>query len=388
MSSRIPFALPDITDAEVEEVTAALRSGWVTSGPRVRRFEEEFATAVEAPYAVAVNSATSGLHLALEAAGVRADQAVLVPAVTFVASAEVVRYLGAHPVLADVDPTTGLATADTFRRAADRAARRGWTPTAIMPVHLAGQTSDLAEIGALASQLGASVVEDAAHAFPASFSGAPIGSISDFTVFSFYATKTLTTGEGGMVTSANQDAVTRMRTMRLHGISTDAWDRYNTDRPSWEYDVVAAGFKYNMTDVAAAMGLRQLQRSEELLTRRRAISDVYTSAFEGSHLSPLARSYPDDRHAWHLFVVRVDQGASVDRDTFIEKMAAADIGTSVHFIPLYRMQYYRTLYDLDAADYPGAEEYFASCVSLPIYSTLSDHQVARIAETSLDIVSG
>lgn len=388
MSSRIPFALPDITDDEIEEVTAALRSGWVTSGPRVQQFESEFGDTVEAPHAVAVNSATSGLHLALEAVGIEADDAVLVPAVTFAASAEVVRYFGAHPVLADVDPDTGLATSETFAAAADRAGEKGWRTKALMPVHIAGQACEMDSIGKLAAELGAAVVEDAAHAFPTTFRGSPIGSISDFTVFSFYATKTLTTGEGGMVTTANDDAAARMRTMRLHGISTDAWDRYNTDRPAWQYDVVAAGFKYNMTDVAAAMGLRQLARSEEMWARRRGTAARYTEAFSGSPLHPLTVVEPADRHAWHLFVVRVGESASVDRNTFIEKMAAAGVGTSVHFIPLHRMQYYRDTYQLEAGHYPGAEEYFASCVSLPIYSSLAPDQVTRIIETSLEVVAG
>lgn len=388
MSSRIPFALPDITDEEIDEVTAALRSGWVTTGPRAHKLEEEFAEAVGAAHAVAVNSATSGLHLALEAAGVGPDDAVVIPAVTFAACAEVARYLGAHPVLADIDPDTGLATAATLEAAARRAEAQGWRPKVIMPVHFGGQACDMDDIVPLAGSLGATLVEDAAHAFPTTYNGRSIGSIGDFTVFSFYATKTITTGEGGMVTTDDGAAAERMKVMRLHGIRTDAWDRYNTDRPAWQYDIVAPGYKYNMTDVAAAMGLRQLARAESTWARRNEIARRYTDALTDSPLRPLDEVRPTDRHAWHLFVVRVGDGARVDRDTFIEQMTAAGIGLSVHFIPLYRMQYYRDFYGLRSEDFPGAEEYFASCVSLPAYSALADEQVARIIEASLEVVSG
>ncbi len=386
MSARIPFALPDISDEELDEVTAALRSGWVTTGPRVHRFEREFADAVGARHAIAVNSATSGLHLALEAAGVGAGDAVIVPSVTFAACGEVARYLGAHPALADIDAATGLATAATFAAAARQAEQEGWQPRALMPVHFGGQACDLDEFAALAGDIGAVVVEDAAHAFPTTYRGRSIGSIGDFTVFSFYATKTLTTGEGGMVTTDDEAAAARMKVMRLHGISTDAWDRYNTDRPAWQYDIVAPGFKYNLTDVAAAMGLRQLARADSMWARRNEIARRYADAFAGSPLRPLDVVRPSDRHAWHLFVVRLGEEAGVDRDTFIEKMLAAGVGASVHFIPLHRMQYYRDLYGLQIEDFPGSEEYFASCVSLPIYSALTDDQVDRVIDVSLDTV--
>jgi len=377
---RIPFALPDIGDAEIDAVVEALRSGWITTGPRVREFEEQFATAVGAPHALAVNSATSGLHLALEASGVSTDDAVIVPTVTFAASAETVRYLGGHPVLADVDPATGLMTRDHCRAAIDRAREAGWRVAAIMPVHLAGQSCEMDGLLDVAATAGARVVEDAAHAMPATYRDQPIGGLGDFTVFSFYATKTLTTGEGGMVTTADTEAVERMKVMRLHGIDRDAWDRYNRDDPGWYYEVIAPGYKYNMTDIAAAMGIAQLGRSEELWARRAAIAARYREGLAGTGIEPLRIDRPDDRHAWHLFVVRLPAG--VERDRFVAALGDAGIGTSVHFIPLHRMPYYRNAYGLSVGGFPGAEDYYASCVSLPIYTRMSDEDVDRVITAS------
>ena len=374
--SRIPFALPDVGEAEIAEVVAALRSGWVTTGPRVHRLEEEFAAAVGAPYALAVNSATSGLHLSLEACGVSEGDAVIVPTVTFAASAETVRYLGAHPVFADVDPATGLMTAELAVAAAERAAGAGRRVKAVMPVHLGGQACEMDEILESATALGAKVVEDAAHSFPATYRGRSVGHLGDFTVFSFYATKPMTTGEGGMVTTSDEAAAAQMKIMRLHGIDRDAWDRYNRDEPGWYYEVVAPGYKYNMTDVAAAMGIQQLHRTEEMWLRRSEIAAEYQRSFAGTRIRPLRVVRPEDRHAWHLFVVRLGDG--LDRDEFVSSLGRAGVGSSVHFIPLHRMPYYRDTYELDPGRFPGAEEYYASCVSLPIYSRMSDADVARV----------
>ncbi|MBU1225610.1 MAG: DegT/DnrJ/EryC1/StrS aminotransferase family protein [Actinobacteria bacterium] len=373
---RIPFALPDIGDGEIAAVVEALRSGWITTGPRVHQFEEQFAEAVGAPHALAVNSATSGLHLALEASGVVTDDAVIVPTVTFAASAETVRYLGAHPVLADVDPATGLMSPEHCREAIGRAEAAGWRVAAVMPVHLAGQACDMDGLVEVAGAIGARVVEDAAHAFPATHHSRPIGSIGDFTVFSFYATKALTTGEGGMITTADAGAAARMKVMRLHGIDRDAWDRYNRDDPGWYYEVIAPGFKYNMTDIAAAMGIEQLRRSEDLWARRAAIAGRYREGLAGTGIEPLRVDRPGDRHAWHLFVVRLPEGLA--RDDLVAALAAAGIGTSVHFIPLHRMPYYRDTYRLSGDRFPGAEAYYASCLSLPIYTRMSDADVDRV----------
>jgi len=308
--------------------------------------------------------------------------AVIVPTVTFAASAETVRYLGAHPVFADVDPATGLMTAESAGAAADRATGSGLRVRAIMPVHLGGQACEMDQILALAADLGVRVVEDAAHSFPTTYRGRPVGDLGDFTVFSFYATKPITTGEGGMITTSDEAAVERMKVMRLHGIDRDAWDRYNRAEPGWYYEVVAPGYKYNMTDIAAAMGIQQLRRTEEMWLRRSGIAAEYRRSFGGTRIRPLQVVRPEDRHSWHLFVVRLEPG--LDRDEFVSSLGMAGIGTSVHFIPLHRMPYYRDAYQLDPAGFPGAEEYFASCVSLPIYSRMSDADVARVVAACLD----
>lgn len=386
--ARIPFALPDVGEAEVAEVTDAIRSGWITTGPRAHAFEAEFADAVGADHALAVNSATSGLHLALEASGVGEGDAVVMPTVTFAACAEVARYLGADPILADVDPATGLATPEHFASAAAAAAEGGQRVAALMPVHFAGQACDMDGMASVAARYRARIVGDAAHAFPTTYQGHNVAVLGDFAVFSFYATKTLTTGEGGMVTSTDPDAVARMKTMRLHGISTDAWDRYNRERPGWHYEVIAPGFKYNMPDIAAAMGLAQLRRSNEMWEQRRRIAAVYRDAFGGTALRPLRVVRPDDTHAWHLFVVRLADDAPVDRAGFMDKLADAGIGTSVHFIPLHHMPYYRDRYRLTPDMFPGAENYFRSCVSLPVYSAMIGRDVERVIVAARDAIDG
>jgi len=236
-----------------------------------------------------------------------------------------------------------------------------------------------------AGAAGARVVEDAAHSFPATYRGRTIGSIGDFTVFSFYATKTLTTGEGGMITTADDEAVKRMKVMRLHGIDRDAWDRYNRDDPGWYYEVIAPGFKYNMTDIAAAMGIEQLRRADELWARRAEIARRYAEGFAGTGLGPLVVERPDDRHSWHLFVVRLPDG--VARDDFVGALASAGIGASVHFIPLHRMPYYRDTYGHTGDRFPGAEAYYASCVSLPIYTRMSDDDVDRVIAAATGAVA-
>ena len=273
----IPFARPSIGEAEIDEVSACLRSGWVTTGPMTRRFEAEFAAHVGARHALAVNSATAGLHLVLEAMGVGPGDRVAVPVHTFTASAEVVRYLGADPLFIDVEADTLNLDA----RCLEKALERNGPVKAIMPVHFAGQACDMEAISDVAHRHGAPLVEDAAHAFPATSAGRMIGTIGKATVFSFYATKTITTGEGGMVVTDDDALAERIKVMRLHGISRDVFDRYTSDKPSWYYEVIAPGFKYNMTDVAAAIGVHQLERAEEFRSRREAIARAYDAAFRG-----------------------------------------------------------------------------------------------------------
>jgi dTDP-4-amino-4,6-dideoxygalactose transaminase len=377
----LPFALPDITDAEIGAVTDALRSGWITTGPRTKEFEKRFAEAVGATHAVAVNSCTAALHLALEALGVAAGDEVIVPTLTFAASAEVVRYLGAHPVLVDVLP--GDHNLDP------RKVEAAITPKtkAIIPVHFGGQACDLDAITAIAKKRGLKVIEDAAHAFPTRYRGKTVGAFGDVTCFSFYATKTLTTAEGGMATTENPELADRMRVMALHGISKDAWKRY-TAEGSWYYEIVAPGYKYNMTDVAAAMGLAQLARAQEMLDRRRAIARRYAEAFSTNPCLELLEVRDEGEHAWHLFVIKlVDGTLSIDRNRCIEELKARGVGTSVHFIPLHIHPYYRETYGYKPDDFPVALDVYGRSISLPIYSKMGDADVNRVIEAVMDVIA-
>lgn len=368
----IPFARPDVGAAEAAAVSDAILSGWVTTGKISAEFEQAFAERVGAAHAVAVNSATAGLHLALEAAGIGPGDEVLVPTWTFTASAEVVRYLGADPVLVDVEPDTlALDLTLAAKKITDRT--RG-----VIPVHFAGLPMDPQALTDFATAHELVVVEDAAHAFPASHSGQTVGAgPSAATVFSFYATKTMTTGEGGMVTTDDEDLARRVRVMRLHGIDRDVLDRYTRVGASWQYDVVAPGFKYNMTDVAAAMGLVQLGRAESMKQRRADIAARYDAAFAELPLQLPAQAGEGVEHAWHLYSVRL-QDAPIDRDTFITRMQEQGVACSVHFIPLHHLKYWRERYDLRADDFPVATDAFTKVVSLPISSALTDDQVERV----------
>lgn len=371
---RLPFALPDIGEAEIEAAVEAMRSGWLTTGPRVAAFEKEFGAFLGGDgHAVALNSATAGLHLALEALGIGPGDEVIVPTWTFTSTAEVVRYLGADPVIVDVDGATlnidldGAADAITART------------RAIMPVHFGGLAVERFGLEKLATQHDLRVVEDAAHSFPTSSGGAMVGTgSSEAVVFSFYATKTMTTGEGGMVVTPNAQLARRVRTMRLHGISRDVFDRYRSSVPSWQYEVVAPGFKYNLTDPAAAIGRVQLRRARDMRDRRAEVAARYDEAFMDLPVDLPAHALEGDSHAWHLYVLRLRHDAPVARDTFIEEMALAGVGCSVHFIPLHKHPYWRDTYSLNDAALPVASREFARVASLPIFSSMTDEQVDRV----------
>jgi dTDP-4-amino-4,6-dideoxygalactose transaminase len=372
MDDFIPFARPDIGDEEIAAVTAVLRSGWLTTGPRTKEFEQEFAHAVGARHAVAVNSCTAALHLALEAIGVRPGDEVIVPTLTFAATAEVVRYLNAKPVLVDV------LSAD--HQIDPVCCQRALTPQtkAIIPVHFGGQSADLATLCELARAHGLRLVEDAAHSFPCLYRGRPIGAFGDVTCFSFYVTKTITTAEGGMAVTDDDGLAERMRVMALHGISKDAWKRY-TAEGSWYYEIVAAGYKYNMTDLAAALGLAQLRRAVPMRDRRCAIAASYGSAFAVDEALEVLATNPDSTHARHLYVIKLVDGVlSIDRNRFIEELKAQGIGTSVHFIPLHLHPYYREAYGYRPEDFPVALDCYQRTISLPIYSRMTDHEVERV----------
>jgi len=381
----IPFALPDITEREVEAVSTAMRSGWLTTGPNAAAFEDEFASFLggDGIEAIAANSATAGLHLAIEALGIGPGDEVLVPTWTFTSTAEVVRYVGATPVLVDVDPVTLNIDLDAAGRAVTPRTR------AIMPVHFAGLPVSRRALSEFAGKHGVAVIEDAAHAFPVRNEGRYVGdSESDAVVFSFYATKTITTGEGGMIVTRNPEVAKRAQTMRLHGISRDIFNRYTSTKPGWQYEVVAPGFKYNLTDTAAAMGRVQLARANKMRAARESIAVRYNEGLAGLPLALPARPCEPEGHAWHLYVIRLADDAPLTRDQFIEAMAMAGVGTSVHFIPLHLHPYWRDTYDLHPEDFPVASDAFTRAVSLPAFSAMTDEQVDRVIATIRSLLNG
>jgi len=381
----LPFALPEIGEEEIAEVVDTLRSGWVTTGPKAKRFEQDFAAFLGAPglEAVAVNSATAGLHLALEALGIGPGDEVITTTHTFTATAEVARYLGADVVLVDVDPAT--LNIDPARVEAAITPRT----KALVPVHYAGLAADMPALLALARRHGLKVVEDAAHALPASCGGALVGTLaSDATVFSFYANKTITTGEGGMVVVRDPSVAARIRVMRLHGISRDAFDRFTAKTPSWYYEIVAPGFKYNLTDIAAALGIHQLRRARDFQRRRAEIAARYDEAFAGLPLVRPARPAAGDLHAWHLYVLRLADAAPLGRDAFIERLFALGIGVSVHYIPLHLHPYWRERYGLQAAQFPHSQHAYERMLSLPIYTRMGDADVERVVDAVRQALGG
>lgn len=380
----LPFALPDIGEAEFEAVRKAMASGWLTTGPLTRQFEDEFASFLGSDIsAIAVNSATSGLHLALEAIGIGPGDEVIAPSLTFTATVEVARYLGADPVFVDIDPVTL-----TMSPAAVAAAITERTK-AILPVHYGGLACDMNPIIALAREHGLAVVEDAAHALPTSYRGQLVGTLAtDVTVFSFYANKTMTTGEGGMVVTRSEALANRMRTMRLHGIDRDAFDRFQSTRPSWYYEIVAPGYKYNLTDVASAIGLVQLKRLPGFVHKRKELALRYLSAFENLPLILPVDAAAGDTHSWHLFVVRLSDEAiasGLTRDAVIERLSSRGIGTSVHYVPLHRQPYWREKYDLQARDFPATEDAYRRMFTLPLYTAMSESDQDRVISSVREV---
>ncbi|MGZ8321264.1 MAG: DegT/DnrJ/EryC1/StrS family aminotransferase, partial [Telluria sp.] len=357
----LPFALPEIGAEEIAEVVSCLQSGWVTTGPKTRQFEQEFGNYLGGGVeTVSVNSATAGLHLALEALGIGPGDEVILPTMTFTATAEVVRYLGAQPVLVDVDPVTLNLDCAAVEAAITARTR------AVIPVHYAGLACDMDAILGVAAEHGLRVVEDAAHAFPTVYKGRLVGTLgSDATVFSFYANKTMTTGEGGMVVTRDPALAARVRLMRIHGIKQDAFARYTSTTPAWFYEVVAAGFKYNLTDIAAAIGVQQLRKIDRFLQRRQQLARAYADGLQGLPLQLPPDAAEGSGHAWHLYVVRLARGARLGRDDMIGKLSELGIGTSVHFIPLHRHPFWRDSCALSPAQFPMAEASYQSMLTLP-----------------------
>ncbi len=396
----IPFARPDISEAEVEAVQRVLRSGWLTTASETAAFEREFAAAAGVPHAMAVNSATSGLHLALEALAVGPGDRVVLSPYTFTSTAEVIRYLGADPLFVDVDPCTRNLCpdqlAETLTREATprgRAKQRGHARqrgrvAAVIAVHIAGAPCDMTAIIAIARQYGIPVVEDAAHSLPWPPEGPPVGTEGEIGVYSFYATKPIAVGEGGMVVTRDDQTAQRVRLMRLHGIDRDVWNRYHSSTPSWQYDVVEAGYKYNLPDTAAAIGRVQLARSAELREARARIAARYRDRITAAGIvgqAGVELPVDDPRHSHHLFILSVGDGATpTQRDMMITRLTELGIGTSVHYRPLHLMTYYRSRYRLTPNDFPHALAAYHRALSLPLYSGLNESMVERISDAVID----
>ncbi|MEZ6070288.1 MAG: DegT/DnrJ/EryC1/StrS family aminotransferase [Pirellulales bacterium] len=370
----VPFFVPDVSEEEIASVVETLRSGWLTTGPKVRQFEDLFADYVGARHAVAVNSATAALHLGLEAAGVRRDDEVIVPTMTFTATAEVAVYLGARPVLVDcLDDTLNIDPDAVAAAVTDRT-------KAIVPVHYGGQPCRMDELQAIASEHKLAVIEDAAHALPASYRGQRIGTLSAVTCFSFYANKTITTGEGGMATTEDEALAERMRTMRLHGLSKGAWNRFAA-QGAWYYEILEAGYKYNLTDIAAAIGIGQLARCDDFRRQRYRVVQRYDQGLAGLAEVRTPVSREGDESAWHLYVIRLETDRlTIDRNAFIEQLTARGIKTSVHYTPLHMHPYYARTYGYKPDDFPVAAAAYEQIISLPIFPTMSDQQVDYVVD--------
>jgi dTDP-4-amino-4,6-dideoxygalactose transaminase len=368
----VPFHRPSIGEDEIRSVVETLKSGWLTTGRKVKDFEEDFAKYVGCGHAVAVNSGTAALHLALDAIGINEGDEIIVPAMTFTATAEVVIYFKAIPVLVDCRRDTLNIDTDQIQRAITPRTK------AIIPVHFGGQPCAMDRIVEIAKQHKLKVIEDAAHALPAAYHGKKVGTIGDITCFSFYATKTITTGEGGMATTDNPEWANRMRVMSLHGISLDAWNRY-TEKGSWYYEIIYPGYKYNLTDIAAALGSEQLKKCDQFYEARRRIAERYDKAFANLAEIQVPVRVPEIQHAWHLYVIQLElERLRMNRHEFIERLKKEGVGTSVHFIPLHLHPYYRDRFGYKPSDFPNASAVFERIVSLPIYPNMTEANVRDV----------
>jgi len=385
----LPFSLPAIGEEEIAEVADSLRSGWITTGPKTRRFEEEFREYIGAKHAIAVNSCTAGLHIALAALGIGPGDEVIVPTLTFCSTANVVVHLGARPVLVDVGEDCNVAP---------EAIERAITPRtrAIVPVHYGGQPCDLDAIYSLADRYNLPVVEDAAHAVGAAYHGHKIGSDSlqsairnpqSAICFSFYATKNMTTGEGGMITTADDELADRMRLLSLHGMSRDAWKRYTTTG-SWYYEVLLPGYKYNMTDIQAALGIHQLRKLDDFIAIRQRYARMYDEGFADMPEVERPIIHSDRTHTYHLYVIRLNlERLTIDRAQFIEELKALNIGTSVHFIPVHLHPYYRDTFGYRPGDCPVAERLYERIISLPLFPRMTEDDVRDVIHAVKDVIS-
>ncbi len=398
----INYHRASIGHEEIEEVVACLKSGWLTTGPRVKQFETDFAKFIGAKFAVAMNSCTAALHLALEAIGLKENEIVIVPTMTFAATAEVVRYFNAIPVFADCLEDNYCIAPDAVRNLCEQIENGGKVKglprkhgriRAIIPVHFGGAPADIPALAKIARKFGATIVEDCAHACPSFYTNSKgklvkAGSEADVACYSFYANKTITTGEGGMATTNNPEYEDRMRIMSLHGISRDAWKRF-TASGSWRYEVVAPGYKYNMPDIMGALGIHQLKKADLFMRQRAKIAGLYTRLLKKLDGIVLPSEKPGTISSWHIYPARILKGRNnVERDEFIERMKEAGIVPSVHYIPLHLHKYYRDKYGFGDGDFPVSEKLSSECVSLPIYPGMEKADVARVARTMAEILEG
>jgi dTDP-4-amino-4,6-dideoxygalactose transaminase len=380
MTKFLPFHVPDIGEEEIQSMVETLRSGWLTTGPKGRQFEREFAERIGARHAVAVNSCTAALHLALDAIGLGEGDEVIVPTMTFAATAEVVTYFRAKPVLVDCRWDTLNIDVDQIEKAITPRTK------AIIPVHFAGQPCEMEHVLKIARSHNLRVIEDAAHALPATYRGKMVGTIGDITCFSFYATKNVTTGEGGMATTDDPEWADRMRLMSLHGLNRDAWNRY-TSEGSWRYEIHYPGYKYNLTDLAAAVGIPQLRKCDHFWAIRQRYATLYNDGFRDLPEIILPSVKEDVQHSWHLYVIQLDQERlRIGRDAFIELMRKNNIGCSVHFIPLHLHPFYRDTFGYRPHHFPTASTVFERIVSLPIYPRMTEADVQHVIEVVREII--
>jgi dTDP-4-amino-4,6-dideoxygalactose transaminase len=385
----IPFAKVPILGNELKYLKEVIDSGWLTTSSKTMAFEKAFATHIGVRYALAVNSCTSALHLATEAIGIQRGDKVMVPSLTFTASAEILRYLGADPVFTDVEYGTGLVTPLIIKTML----KANPDTKALILVHYGGQapimtTPDGEGIINICQKNHIHVVEDAAHAFPTKFENQFIGTFGDVTCFSFYANKPITTGEGGMLVTNNEEIYKRAKIMRLHGINRDIWERFISNESSWEYDVIAPGFKYNMPDINAAIGLAQLENAVYFRDQRQRCAEFYFNKLKDIHEIDLPScTGPLENNSWHLFSIKIRPEAPISRSEFMKLMANSGIGTSVHYKPLHRMSYYKDAYKLDPEDFPNTEQIWKGTVSLPIYPELKNNELEYICQTIRNILN-
>jgi len=371
---KIPYFIPSLGEEEVKAATSVINSGWLTTGSIASVFERSFLEAIESDgYALSVNSATAALHLALEAAGVEKGDEVIVPSLTFTATAEVVRYVHATPIFADCNPNTLCIDMDHLKRLISPQTK------AIIPVHFGGFPADINRLKKLADEFGIKIIEDAAHAFPTKVGGKFVGNHGfTATCFSFYANKTITTGEGGMLVTDSKVIYERAKSMRLHGISRDVFDRFTKIGSTSEYDVIAPGFKYNLTDLACSIGIEQLKKAEYFRKKRQWIAEQYTQLLRGLPLTLPAEISPEDLHSWHLYPIVLDHSIRQHREQIVQFLANNGVGTSLHYKPLHKMTYWKQNFDCNEESFPNANAYYAGCLSLPIYPSLSEKDVNYI----------